>query len=415
MSKRFFTFAAMLLTLLISAAAFAAYERTASITTPAYTDPELRNRNGNERVDAGDRLIVFEERGTALYVRYPTSNGTKDRWVSKGVFTETIGDGWYRIKPMHDPGHSADALGNQYRDGNNIHLWDNIDCDQQKFYLQNRGNGYFSLQSGYGNRLFVTADGSGAGANLYTSNWNGSDSQLFRLVSGGNNSFHIFSKAGNALNFDCAGAGSGNGTNLQLWNSENVNWQKWTLERVNGPSSPTPEPNNNKLQELVNQWNGRKWTDGYSRSGNAEKRLNSSAIQCKEFASYIFNILYDTGYVGSGSTSSNYYNWRLNNTPARVYQVAEVPQTNNAYQAREAFRNLFAQAQPGDFIQIKRGSGGAHSAIFVGRTGDGIQWIDANADGANSVRLQTYSYDDLVRTTSKGYQWNVAMSLYRAR
>ncbi len=172
---------------------------------------------------------------------------------------------------------------------------------------------------------------------------------------------------------------------------------------------------NSKLQELINRWNGRTWTNGYSRSGNAEKYLNSSAIQCKEFAAYIFNILYDTGYIGSGSTSSNYYNWRLNNTPARVYQVAEVSQTNNRDQAREAFRNLFAQAQPGDFIQIKRGSGGAHSAIFVSRTDNGVQWLDANADGANSIRLQNYSYDDLVKTTSRGYQWNVAMSLYRAR
>ena len=158
LKSKFFVALAFIFTLAISAAAFAAYERTASVTTPAYTDPELRNRNGNERVDAGDRLIVFEERGTALYVRYPTSNGTKDRWVSKGVFTETIGDGWYRIKPMHDLGHSADALGNQYRDGNNIHLWENIDCDQQKFYLQNRGNGYFSLQSG-AVRIFIPATG----------------------------------------------------------------------------------------------------------------------------------------------------------------------------------------------------------------------------------------------------------------
>ena len=416
MTRKFFALAAMLVTLIISAAAFASYERTASVTIPAYTDPELNNRNGNERVDAGDRLIVFEERGKAFYVRYPTSSGTKDRWVSRGVFTETISDGWYRIKPMHDPGHSADALGVQYRDGNNIHLWENIDCDQQKFYLQNRGNGYFSLQSAYGNRLFVTADGDGNGANLYTSNWNGFDSQLFRLVNGGNNSFHIFAKSGNAMNFDCSGAGSGNGTNLQLWNSEDVSWQKWTLEPVNGPAGGgNSDIGNSKLQELINRWDGRRWTDGYSRSGNAEKYLQSSAIQCKEFASYIFNILYDTGYIGSGSTSSNYYNWRLNGTPARVYQVAEVPQTNNAYQAMEAFRNLFAQAQPGDFIQIKRGSGGAHSAIFVRRVDNGIQWLDANADGANSIKLQTYSYGDLVKTTSRGYQWNVAMSLYRAR
>ena len=268
MLKRVFALFAMFAMLLVSTAAFADYERTADNTVPAYQDPGLTNRTGNERVDAGDRVIVHEETGNAYRVTYPTPRGSKTRWVAKNVFNN-----------------------------------------------------------------------------------------------------------------------------------------------VPSPSVDIPA----KLQDLINRWDGRKWSDGYSRSGNAEKRLSSSAIQCKEFASYIFNILYDTGYVGSGSTSSNYYNWRLNNTPSRVYQVAEVAQTNNASQARNAFINLFAQAQPGDFIQIKRGSGGAHSAIFVRRVDNGIQWLDANADGANSVRLQTYSYDDLVKTTSRGYQWNVAMSLYRAR
>lgn len=80
---------------------------------------------------------------------------------------------------------------------------------------------YFSLQSNYGNKLFVTADGRGNGANLYTSDWKISDSQLFRLVNAGNNSYHVFAKVGVNLNFDCAGAGRGDGTNLQLWTSEN--------------------------------------------------------------------------------------------------------------------------------------------------------------------------------------------------
>lgn len=86
LKKKIFVALAFILTLAISVAAFAAYERTADNTVPAYTDPDLRNRNGNERVDAGDRLVVFEERDNAYYVRYPVRNGTKDRWVPKNVF-----------------------------------------------------------------------------------------------------------------------------------------------------------------------------------------------------------------------------------------------------------------------------------------------------------------------------------------
>lgn len=146
--------------------------------------------------------------------------------------TVTIPDGWYRIQPMHDLGRSADALGTAIGNGNNIHMWTNVEASQQKFYLQNRGNGYFSLQSAYGNKLFVTANGRGNGANLYTSNWSNSDSQLFRLVNAGNNSYHVFSKVGVNLNFDCAGAGKSDGNNVQLWTSENNDWHKWRFTKV---------------------------------------------------------------------------------------------------------------------------------------------------------------------------------------
>ena len=89
LKSKLFIALAFIFSLAISAAAFAAYERTADNTVPAYTDPELRNRNGNERVDAGDRLIVFEERENSYYVRYPVRNGTKDRWVPKNVFSQS--------------------------------------------------------------------------------------------------------------------------------------------------------------------------------------------------------------------------------------------------------------------------------------------------------------------------------------
>ena len=147
--------------------------------------------------------------------------------------TVMMPDGWYRIQPMHDLSRSIDALGQQIGSGNNVHIWSNTDELQQKFYLQNRGNGYFSLQSAYGDKLFVTADGYDNGANLYTNFWYGSDSQLFRLVNAGNNSYHIFSKVGTNLNFDCDGGGGSDGTNVQLWIKGDNPWQQWRFTKVN--------------------------------------------------------------------------------------------------------------------------------------------------------------------------------------
>ena len=83
------------LTLIVASAfvtneVMAAYQRTADNTVPAFTNPELTQRNGNERVDRGDVVTVFEERGNAYFVRYPTSRGTKDRWVPKSIFNDPI-------------------------------------------------------------------------------------------------------------------------------------------------------------------------------------------------------------------------------------------------------------------------------------------------------------------------------------
>ncbi len=74
---------------LMSSEAFAAYQRTADNTVPAYTDRNLSNRQGNERVDRGDVVTVFEETDNAYYVRYPTPRGTKDRWVPKNIFNDS--------------------------------------------------------------------------------------------------------------------------------------------------------------------------------------------------------------------------------------------------------------------------------------------------------------------------------------
>lgn len=69
--------------------AFMQFKGTAAQEVPAYTNKELTQRNGNERVDAGDEVTVLDESGNAYYVRYPVRNGTKERWVNKNdIFKE---------------------------------------------------------------------------------------------------------------------------------------------------------------------------------------------------------------------------------------------------------------------------------------------------------------------------------------
>ena len=247
----------------------------------------FRTKNGGDfigSVSNNEEVIVLADNGNRAQILYKLNNNTgwKMGWVPSSTVssrnvqpvvpspianTVTISDGWYRIQPMHDLSRSADALGTPIGNGNNIHMWTVADIPQQKFYLQNRGNGYFSLQSNYGNKLFVTADGRGNGANLYTSDWRNSDSQLFRLVNAGNNSYHVFSKVGVNLNFDCAGAGRGDGTNLQLWTSENNDWHKWRFTKVSVNSGANFQLTSYSLSSPSNfqlRFTGRLWNENNS-------------------------------------------------------------------------------------------------------------------------------------------------------
>lgn len=482
----------------------------------------FRTKNGGDfigSVSNNEEVIVLADNGNRAQILYKLNNNTgwKMGWVPSSTVssrnvqpvvpspianTVTISDGWYRIQPMHDLSRSADALGTPIGNGNNIHMWTVADIPQQKFYLQNRGNGYFSLQSNYGNKLFVTADGRGNGANLYTSDWKNSDSQLFRLVNAGNNSYHVFAKVGVNLNFDCAGAGRGDGTNLQLWTSENNDWHKWRFTkisvdnkadfRLNNYSLTTPSnyqlrftgklwnannlseitgvhvyigggvgaggqflgefradktnhnfdstlnvPQNrsgnqlvviyavngieskeldrrniniqgnnptpsSKLQSLINEWEGKTWSNHY---------YSPNGIECKEFAAFVYNKLYGLTYSDVGSTSGNKYTLAYNSNKIGCRASQSNLTTSNV-------RTLYQNAQPGDFIQMRRNHGGAHSAILVSKDDNGVTWFEANADGANGIRKYRYTYDELVNGVRKGnkvYWVNVAMSIYYAK
>lgn len=123
-----------------------------------------------------------------------------------------------------------------------------------------------------------------------------------------------------------------------------------------------------KLQSLINQWNNKTWRN---------HTYLANVKECKEFASYIFNQLYHVGYIGGGSTSSNAKNYLINlSNPSKVglrgYRV-----NLSAASAKDLFRN----AEAGDFVQIRRRNGGPHSGIFVNHVANGIVLFEANEDG----------------------------------
>ena len=360
----------------------------------------FRTRNSGDTIGSvsnNEEVIVLADNGNRAQILYKLNNNTgwKMGWVPSSTVssrnvqpvvpspianTVTLPEGWYRIQPMHDLGRSADALGPQINNGNNIHMWTNVeDALQQKFYLKNRGNGYFSLQSAYGSKLYVTADGRGPGANLYTSSWNGSDAQLFRLENAGNNSYHVFAKVGANLEFDCAGAGKGDGTNVQLWTKEDNPWHKWRFTQVS-VNNPTPTPNpapSGDLQNLIRAFTNparQKWND---------RESNQLGTTCFGFANYIFRELH--GVRAGGSYVKNGQRYVLTDVSLGVSCIYSGDVNENT------LHTIFQKCKPGDFIQATRQSGyDQHSMIFVSYNPNArtVRLFDANFTTAQDNLIQ---------------------------
>lgn len=240
--------------------------------------------------------------------------------------------------------------------------------------LHVRGTAFDEDNPNASTRLHVyVGGGAGSGASSYEIRTNGGN-RVFddtrNVGRSGNQHVYVY-----ALN------DYGSGENKEIWNGY-----------VNIPGD-NPVPVN--LQNLINTYNNKTWRD---------HTYLPNVKECKEFASFIFNKLYGIGYIGGGSTSDNPKNYLINiSNPNRV--ALRSYKTNLTAQSA---RELFQSAQPGDFVQIRRRHGGPHSGIFVNRTNDGIILFEANEDGRNSIRTNSYSYGDLANR-------NFAMSLYYAK
>lgn len=146
-----------------------------------------------------------------------------------------ITEGWYKIVPAHSKNKALDVGGAKTNPGANIQLWDYVGADQQKFYIKQIQNRWYSIKAGNCD-LYVDAQGGVPrnGENVHLWSWNGTDAQLWGFYDTGDG-FNIETKMQSNLIFDCNGGRGDNGTNVQLWQKGNVAWHRWILIPVQAP------------------------------------------------------------------------------------------------------------------------------------------------------------------------------------
>ena len=156
------------------------------------------------------------------------------------------------------------------------------------------------------------------------------------------------------------------------------------------------------LQNLIDKYEGKIWEDETTGKGNYE---------CKDFAAYIFRQLYNIWYIGSTKSKDEGKNYMISlNNPSKVGIRGEYE-----YLTKYNVKSLFANAQPGDFVQMRRTHGGSHSAVVGAVTGEGVWFFEANAPDPegdnyvhNKVKYQFHSWENLAAKNS-------GMSVYYAK
>ena len=145
-----------------------------------------------------------------------------------------------------------------------------------------------------------------------------------------------------------------------------------------------------QLNSLASQYNGKTATSNQLYLG----------IQCKGFANWVFLKLFGV-YIGPYSSSANY---KIPNPNAQTIGILE-PGNLNVNTAKE----LLKKGAPGDFIQVQRSTArgrGPHSMILMGVNDNGIEVLDCNSDGKDTIKKQSISWTSFDTA-------NRAMSLYR--
>ncbi len=173
----------------------------------------------------------------------------------------TISDGWYYIKNINSQKY-LQVANNKGKDGANVEQGTGSGVAGQKWYVTNKGNGYFTLKNGTGYMLDVPNGENNDGTNIQVWSANDLDPQLFKAVSS-NGNYGILTKASaDTKALDVYDFSTADGGNVCQWTYYGNTCQLWGFEATTAPGSSSNSGSSNS---------------GSSNSGNNNSGNSSSS------------------------------------------------------------------------------------------------------------------------------------------
>lgn len=165
-----------------------------------------------------------------------------------------IPNGWYEIAPLANERMRLDVDG--AREGNevNIKLYNSNGNVAQRFYVNNVGNGYFTLRTGCNGYVDLRFGQTSNGSNIwqYEKEAANGKCQKFRAIRR-NNDAGVFIEplAKEGIAVACANNSAAAQTNVVVWARENNNYQKWRF--IQTSAAPLPVNVDNGLYSIQPQ------------------------------------------------------------------------------------------------------------------------------------------------------------------
>ena len=169
--------------------------------------------------DDGTNIQMYEGNET---------NAQKFKFIEsiEEVPLKTIESGMYKIESAldNDKVISSEATS---RSGANIFLDKNYNKNNQKFYIDYIGNGYYTLRVVNSEKMLDVSNADiSNGTNIHQWDNNNTDAQKWIIKEAGDGYYFIISKC-NSLYIDISGGKAENGTNIQTYEGNETNAQKF--------------------------------------------------------------------------------------------------------------------------------------------------------------------------------------------
>ena len=174
--------------------------------------------------------------------------------VTENYKVVNIQNGWYEIAPLANESMRLDVDG--AREGNevNIKLYNSNGNVAQRFYVNNVGNGYFTLRTGCNGYVDLGFGKTSNGSNIwqYEKEAANGKCQKFRAIRR-NNDAGVFIEplAKEGIAVACANNSATAQTNVVVWARENNNYQKWRF--IQTSAAPVPVNVDNGLYSIQPQ------------------------------------------------------------------------------------------------------------------------------------------------------------------